>query len=124
VFNLYQSHEVQLMLADLPPEERKRVWRSAFRAAEQTLLRLAIVIVFGTCLFVWGHIKDRRFGAIVAAVFAATLLTNFWIGRWQTTGFVRRELALIGRCAGCGYDLRETKGTCPSAERRCDSPLV
>lgn len=37
--------------------------------------------------------------------------TALWL-LWRV-GFERRQLALVGRCSGCGYDLAGITGPCP-----------
>jgi hypothetical protein len=110
----YQPRDVQLMLADLPPKERQRVWRSALVSCTQVY---AMPILFGTLVWLGGmiYLEDfRRFriahDVLLVAGSILGLLAYIWLSWWRTRAQVRRELASIGRCAGCGYDIRETIG--------------
>ena len=112
--------EIQLMLVDLSPEDQQRLWRRAARATPVSWIVGLGAVAFAALGVIFGsHIGGSVGILVVVAV--------VYIG-WHIEGqlrakmalvHVRRELASIGRCAGCGYDLRGTCGTCPE----CGAPV-
>jgi hypothetical protein len=64
--------------------------------------------------FAWSR---RRTSAVMFPHWSAAtvfgLLPMVWISRRATRALRTRRRRRQGRCAGCGYDLRGTPGTCP-----------
>lgn len=106
---------VKLLLADLSPEEQQRIWRKSVKAASvhwrENLLGLA------ACVAIYyvadGLNRFPRKMVLLASVCLIVFVLELRGKAARLTRYVRRELARTGRCAGCGYDLRQTAGTCP-----------
>jgi len=120
VFDPHQPREVQLMLSDLAPEEQRRVWRRACGRVNRARLGPLIVgFLVAAILFLPIPHPTGLIGClVVATAFFGSILADRINGKFAVL-YVRRELAVMGRCAGCGYDLRTSIGTCPE----CGAPI-
>ena len=120
MFPFIQSHANEVLLADLSPAERKRILRKAQRGLAAG--RPVYWLFFLAWPLVFPCLKTSSFVANMTVSCGYWVVVCILIARIESrklTSRVRRELAALNRCAGCGYDLHASEGTCPE----CGSPI-
>ena len=126
-YRLIAPHEIRLLLANLPPGEGQRIWQQALNKASITWRFWIGVLVAIIAWLVAANLASRFkpnfvvmlvFGTLGAwGVFA--IMLRLWLPSLRER--VRLELAAIGRCPDCGYDVRATAGRCPECGWRSGS---
>lgn len=114
---LERSHEIDLLLHDLQDSERQRLWRLARRNASWRSRSLAaLCAVAGSELF-YPLVPAGYFGGlllvVVGGVIGGAVGTRAFC-QPSAKKYLGKQLAAIGRCPTCGYDLTgNTSGYCP-----------
>jgi len=118
----YLPHEIKLLLADLTPLERARIWKIAFGRAQGSWQAWIGSLGGGVGAFLGitfaptisrGLVGYHLRGIIVAVMAGFGAYLGGRVRAVAAMRHLRRELAAIGRCPSCGYDLRETPNRCP-----------
>jgi hypothetical protein len=112
---------VELLLSELSPEDQQRIWRKAIKAASIHWRANLLGIGFFLAIYYVANGVHRFPGKMVMLACVGLIVCGLEVrmNAKRLTRYARRELAQIGRCAGCGYDLSQTTGTCPE----CGSPV-
>jgi hypothetical protein len=114
-------YEIQLLLADLPPDQRHALWREAHSRAKRNWRFWAGAAVTVGCLFaadrlVLRHVRYTFIVDLVVIGVAAYVGTFIGERLWLRVAirYLQGRLTEMGRCAGCGYNLTgNTSGVCP-----------
>ena len=129
MFGPYQPQEVKLLLADLTPLERERLWKLAYGRAWGSWQAWVGVVVAGLFAFLamillpampHGLLGYHLRGVAIAMAAGFGAFIGGRVRAYAALPHLRRELASIGRCPGCGYDLAETPQRCPECGRGKD----
>lgn len=133
MLDINQPYRVKLLLADLEPQVRQRIWRDAIAPARWRGGRVGCLSRIFVFALVWAAIsvlfdllpiinplnrgypsKLLWWGAIGwIAAFVSDQILRRMLGTASALRYVRNELRKMGRCAGCGYDLRGSPSRCP-----------
>ncbi len=141
MMSLDQPHHIQLMLADLPAEQSKRIWADAVLHAKwggglkRWLMIFSLSIVLYLILLrilhsiplpvhgFFGAYARYAVAMLSSPVLARILLFRIVGVRWAEE-HVRQALHKMGRCPKCGYDLRHSTERCPECGERKASASV
>lgn len=115
----FPPHEIRLLLADLPSDEQRRIWRDALAQTRRGWrFRLGQFLIIGAVIVGNNLLWKFRLGFVAqlivimtAAGIAAAIALRVRLR--DVRRHVRRELMLMGRCPNCGYDVRATPDRCP-----------
>ena len=126
LFDLPQPHEIRLLLADLPPDERERLWRNAELATRRGGRYWTGLFVSSCFMFAVLVAPDTSRLRLrdVALMLLAGLIGMFVaerIRRRDLRHYLETELVKMGRCPKCGYDVRATPGGCPECGSSIES---
>jgi len=121
-------HAAELLLADLEPQDRRRIWRDAALHAGRTRRPVELLIETLACLavglllsglpnlvplpyFMRGRAASTLWWVSFSTIFYS--ISSSILGMRRAIRYVRNELTNLGRCPSCGYDLRATPDRCP-----------
>ena len=117
MFRSNQSKKIRLLLAELPANERDRIWEKVHPLGRQAWVQalwagLGALLVSFVPTIAYGQPGYPFRGIVYGLGAGAGACLGGTISAFAAVRRLRHELAVMGRCPNCGCDLGKTPDRC------------